>query len=293
MKTAQSFPDPSCSLGAAEGDLHGAATEKERAEVLGTKLVPGMVLLHTLSCSYARAGEQGDGETLLPVSLFTWQHAWVRSSVKEAATNKRGVWDKGKEGSGEDTSCCTIAPVQVQSSSCTFRLCGAGLPHWPAALGSWWMHGGEEEGCSKPWGCNAALDTCIGSTCSWVWDLSNTPGTDFPTVVPTVVLSSACRIFCPSLLCKRDRMGSRGRSMFVTQSSQLGETDLGEGRGSVQICGGCACGKWRLHVAVPNLWWVLLLCEGVLSASQQTQADFSSSCLWFFFSYHSHKSCTV
>lgn len=178
----QSFPDLPCSLGTAEGDLHGAATEKERAEVLGTELVPGMV--YTFCCSYARAREQGDGETLLPVSLFTWQHTWVWSSVKETATNKHGVWDKGKEGLGEDTSCCTVAPVQMQNSSCTFRLRGAGLLPWVPALGSWWMCGGEEEGCSKPWGCNTVLDTCNGSICSWVWDLSNTPGTDFLTVVP-------------------------------------------------------------------------------------------------------------
>lgn len=54
----QSFPDPPCSLGTAEGGLHGTATEKERAEVLGTELVPGMVLLHLLLqlCKSQRTG---------------------------------------------------------------------------------------------------------------------------------------------------------------------------------------------------------------------------------------------
>lgn len=44
----QSVPDLSCSLRIAEGDLHRGATEKERAEVLGTELVPEMVILHPL-----------------------------------------------------------------------------------------------------------------------------------------------------------------------------------------------------------------------------------------------------
>ena len=54
----QSFPDPSCSLCTAEGDLHGGATEKERAEVLDTELVPVMVILHPLLqlCKRQRAG---------------------------------------------------------------------------------------------------------------------------------------------------------------------------------------------------------------------------------------------
>lgn len=65
----QSFPDPSCYLCTAE-DLHGGATKKARAEVLGTELVPEMVILDFL-LSRARARDQGDSETLFAVSLFT------------------------------------------------------------------------------------------------------------------------------------------------------------------------------------------------------------------------------
>lgn len=66
----QSFPDPSCSLCTAEEDLHGGATKKERAEVLGTELVPEMVILDFL-LSRARARELGDSEPLFPVPLLT------------------------------------------------------------------------------------------------------------------------------------------------------------------------------------------------------------------------------
>lgn len=60
----QSFPDPSCSLRVAEGDLRGGATAQERAEVPGTGLVPQPC------CSCAGAGEEGEGERLFPVSLL-------------------------------------------------------------------------------------------------------------------------------------------------------------------------------------------------------------------------------
>lgn len=46
-KEPQSFPDSFYSLCTAGADLHREGTKKERAEVLGTELIPQVVILHS------------------------------------------------------------------------------------------------------------------------------------------------------------------------------------------------------------------------------------------------------
>lgn len=75
-------------------------------------------------------------------------------------------------------------------------------------------------------------------------------GTDFV----TVVLFPACRIVCPSLLCKGNRTAAEA-TISVGHRAHSWVRHLREaGWGSVQIWSGCACGKRRLHTAVPSLW---------------------------------------
>lgn len=113
-------------------------------------------------------------------------------------------------------------------------------------------------------------------------------GTDFV----AVVLFPACRIVCPSLLCKGNRTAAEATvSIGHRAPSWVGQLREAGGRlcksgAAVPVASG---GYTQLSPAYGR---EVVLCKGVLSGSQQTQAAFPSSCpgFFFFFPYHSHKS---